>query len=272
MIGRRRLAATLAAAGLLGTNRAARAEDGLVAIRQRRKLLVAIDLGNPPHGMMDDKFQPTGSDVDTARMLAHDLGVELEIVKVPTPSRVQFLLSNKADMVISALSITDERKKVVDFSIPYASLKTVVAAPAVMKVESYADLAGKTVAVTRGTVNDQYLTRGTQGVPGVNIMRFEDDATSSTAIISGQMQVYASSLPLITQLKQQNPSLDLQTKFTMQGFPIGIAFRKKDSALKAYLDDWVEANLRNGKLVDTYKKWQDVTIVPDELIAQKSAS
>lgn len=261
--------AAFASLALVTAQSPAAAEDGVAAIRQRHKILVAIDLGNPPHGMMDAKFQPVGSDVDTATLLAHDMGVELEIVKVPTPSRVQFLLSNKADVVISALSITPERRKVVEFSIPYATLKTVVAAPAAMKVASYADLAGKGVAVTRGTVNDQYLTKGTEGVSAVNIMRFEDDATSSTAITSGQLQVYASSLPLITQLKQTNPALDLQVKFTMQGFPIAIALRKNDPALKSYLDQWVTTNLRNGKLVDIYKKWQDVVISPDELIGNK---
>jgi polar amino acid transport system substrate-binding protein len=256
--------------GLAVSANSAMAEDGLAAIKQRHKLLVAIDLGNPPHGMMDDKFQPVGSDVDTAKLLARDMGVELEIVKVPTPSRVQFLLSNKADVVISALSITPERKKVVEFSVPYAMLNTVVAAPAAMKVTSYADLAGKSVAVTRGTVNDQYLTKGVENVPNVTVMRFEDDPTSSTAITSGQLQVYASSLPLITQLQQSHPSLDLQVKFTMQGFPIAITFRKNEPSLKAYLDNWVETNLRNGKLVAIYKTWQNVTVSPDELIALKS--
>ena len=263
-------AAMIACMGLGYTMQPAAAEDGLAAIKQRHKILVAIDLGNPPHGMMDDKFQPVGSDVDTAKLLAQDMGVDLEIVKVPTPSRVQFLLSNKADVVISALSITPERKKVVEFSIPYAELMTVVAAPAAMPIKTYADLAGKGVAVTRGTVNDQYLTKGVENVPNVNVMRFEDDPTSSTAITSGQLQVYASSLPLILQLKQSHPSLDLQVKFTMQGFPIAITFRKNDPNLKAYLDNWVATNLRNGKLVDIYKKWQDVVISPDELIAQKS--
>lgn len=263
------IAAALGCLLLAAPWRPAAAEDALATIKQRHKLLVAIDLGNPPHGMMDAKFEPVGSDVDTARLLAKDLGVELEIVKVPTPSRVQFLLSNKADMVISALSITPERRKVVEFSIPYATLKTVVAAPASMAITKYADLAGKGVAVTRGTVNDQYLTKGVEGVPNVNVMRFEDDATSSTAVTSGQLQVYASSLPLITQLQQSNPSLDLQVKFTMQGFPIAIALRKNDPALKAYLDEWVTTNLRNGKLVDIYKKWQNVVIVPDDLIANK---
>ncbi len=173
--------------------------------------------------------------------------------------------------MISALSITPERKKVVEFSVPYAMLNTVVAAPASMTISSYADLAGKSVAVTRGTVNDQYLTKGVENVPNVNVMRFEDDPTSSTAITSGQLQVYASSLPLITQLKQSHPSLDLQVKFTMQGFPIAITFRKNEPNLKAYLDNWVETNLRNGKLVDIYKKWQNVTVSPDELISQKSS-
>ncbi len=267
---RRIFIALLACTGLAGGATHAMAEDGLAAIKQRGKILVAIDLGNPPHGMMDDKFQPVGSDVDTAKLLAHDMGVDLEIVRVPTPSRVQFLISNKADVVISALSITPERKKVVDFSIPYATLETVVAAPAGMAISSYADLAGKSVAVTRGTVNDQYLTKGVASVPNVTVMRFEDDPTSSTAITSGQLQVYASSLPLIMQLKQSHPSLDLQVKFTMQGFPIAITMRKNEPELKAYLDNWVETNLRNGKLVDIYKKWQGVVISPDELISQKS--
>jgi len=269
MIGRRGLCAATAGLVILGGTRRAKAEADLAAIRQNKKLRVAIDLGNPPHGMLDGKFQPIGSDVETAQLLAKDLGVELDIVQVPTPSRVQFLLSNRADLVISALSITPERRKVVEFSVPYASLKTVVAAPAAMAISSYADLAGQRVAVTRGTVNDQYLTQGVKNVPNVTVTRFEDDATTSTAITSGQLKIYASSLPLITQLKQTNPSLDLAVKFTMHGFPIAIALRKDDPDFKSYLDNWVTTNLRNGKLVEIYKKWQDVVISPEELIAYR---
>jgi polar amino acid transport system substrate-binding protein len=139
--------------------------------------------------------------------------------------------------VISALSITPERRRVVEFSVPYASLKTVVAAPAAMATSNYTDLDGQRVAVTRGTVNDQYLTQGVKAVPNVTVTGFEDDATTTTAITSDQLQIYASSLPLITQLKQTNPSLDLAVKFTMHGFPIGIALRKGDPDFKAYLDD-----------------------------------
>ncbi|MFY9510809.1 MAG: transporter substrate-binding domain-containing protein [Rubrivivax sp.] len=260
--------AVLAGGSLLAT--VARAADGLDAIKQRKKLLVAIDLGNPPHGMMDDKFQKVGSDVETAQMLARDLGVELEIVQVPTPSRVQYLLTNKADLVISALSITPDRKKVIDFSIPYAELQCIVAAPAAMKVATYADLAGKGgISVTRGTVNDQWLTKGTEGVADIRITRFEDDPTATTAITSGQLQIYATSLPLLNAIKKQNPNLDLQVKFVMNGFPLGIALRKNEPQLQAFLNQWVESNLKNGKLVDIYRKWHGVTLKPDALIATK---
>ncbi|KAG1447567.1 hypothetical protein G6F57_017044 [Rhizopus arrhizus] len=120
--------------------------DTLDTIQQRKKILVAIDVGNPPHGMMDANFKPVGSDVETARLLAKDMGVELEIVQVTAPNRVQYLLSKQAAIVVSALSITDERKKVIDYSTPYAELQSIVAAPAAMDIKSYADLSGKSVA------------------------------------------------------------------------------------------------------------------------------
>ncbi|EIM29922.1 transporter substrate-binding domain-containing protein [Microvirga lotononidis] len=239
--------------------------DALDTIMQRKKILVAIDLGNPPHGMMDAAFKPTGSDVETAQNLAKDLGVELEIVQVTAPNRVQYLLANKADVVISALSITDERKKVIDFTRPYAELQCVVAAPKSMAISSYADLSGKGVSVTRGTVNDQELTRGTANVPNVQIVRFDDDPTSVTGITSGQLQVFASSLPLINQLKKDNPNVDLETKFVMKGFPLGIAFRKNEPKLAAKLNDWVSANLKNGKLVEIYNRYHGVKIDPEKL-------
>lgn len=255
--------------GLAGLSAVPVFADTLDAIMQRKKLLVAIDLGNPPHGMMDAEFKPTGSDVETARLLAKDLGVELEIVQVATPNRVQYLLTNKADMVISALSITDERKKVIDFSTAYAELQCVVAAPKAMSIASYADLGGKGgIAVTRGTVNDQELTRGTVNVKDVKITRFEDDPTSTVAITSGQLGIYATSLPLLNQLRKDNPKLDLDTKFVMKGFPLGIAFRKNEPKLAAKLNEWVTTNLKNGKLVEIYDRYHGVKLVPAELAAK----
>src|SRR5713101_3527607 len=94
--------------------------DTLDDIKKAGKIRIAIDLAIPPFGMTDDKMQPTGSDVDLARLLAKDMGVELEIVTTTGPTRIPMLQTNKADIVVSTLSITPDRAKVIDFSVPYA--------------------------------------------------------------------------------------------------------------------------------------------------------
>src|SRR5438445_13641237 len=89
-------------------------------VKQAKKIRIAVDLGVPPFGMTDDRMQPTGSDVETARLLAKDFGVELELVATTGASRIPFLQIGKADLVISTLSVTAERARVIDFSYAYA--------------------------------------------------------------------------------------------------------------------------------------------------------
>ncbi|TNV14237.1 transporter substrate-binding domain-containing protein [Ochrobactrum teleogrylli] len=241
--------------------------DQLDTIRQKGKLQVAIDLGNPPYAMRDAQFQPTGSEVETAKLLAKDLGVDVEFLTVPTSGRIPFLVSGKADLAVSTLSITKERLEVVDFSIPYAETAIVVAAPKEAKVKSYADLTDASVAVTRGTVNDTNLTEKTADVAGVQIVRFEDDPTSSAAVTSGQIAIYATSRPLLTELIKANPKLDLEEKFVAKAYPLGIALRKNEPKLKEWIDAWIKTNLDNGKLIDIYEKYHGARLDPQKLLA-----
>ena len=82
--------------------------DQLDDVRAAKKIRVAIDLGSPPFGLTDAAMNPTGSDVETARLLAKDLGVELEIVQTTGANRIPFLQTGKADLVVSSLSVTAE--------------------------------------------------------------------------------------------------------------------------------------------------------------------
>lgn len=260
----RRHIALLASALLLGASASASA-DTLDTIKQRKKIMIAVDIGAPPYGMLDQQAQQSGSDVEAARLLAKDLGVELEIVPVNGPNRVPFLLSRKADVVMASFSITDERKKVIDFSEPYGVVPVVVGGPAAAKLASFADLSGKTVAVTRGTTSDQELTRGSKEVPGVTIVRYEDDATTNTALATGQQDYLAAAPSVIPAVKKSNPSRDIVVKFTMKSYPYGIGVRKDDAALKAWLDTWVKANLKNGKFNEIYTRYFGMSL-PAEML------
>lgn len=241
------------------------AADTLDNIRQHKKILIAVDIGVPPFGMIDAQAKQSGSDIETARLLAKDLGVELEIVPVTGANRIPFLFAKKVDVVIASFAITDERKKVIDFSIPYGVLKVGISGPAKPKVESFSDLTGKTIAATRATTADQELVRGVKDIPGVAIVRYEDDATTATAVATGQQDYIAAPVTIIAGIKKANPSRDIEVKFVMQSQAYGIGLRKNEPKLLAYLDGWIKTNLKNGKLNDINKKYFSVAL-PAEML------
>lgn len=235
------------------------------AIKERGKVLVAIDVSHPPYGMLDAQANETGSDVETARLLAQDMGVELEIVPVSGANRVPSLLSRKVDMVIASFSITEERKKVIDYSRPYGVIPVVISAPADTPIESPADLDGLALAVARGTTADIELTRLIEE-SGVNarIVRYEDEATTNTAVATGQQQILAAALSTANSVAEQNPGLNLEVKLDMASYPMAIGLRKGDEELKAWVDAWIGQNLENGQLNTIYEKYFNQPL-PDEL-------
>jgi len=97
----------------------------LADIKKRGEIAIAVDLGTPPFGSVNAQLQPFGADVDVATKLAKDMGVKLRIVEVTGPNRIPFLMTQKADIVISSFAITPEREKVVDF-VPYSVNRLVV--------------------------------------------------------------------------------------------------------------------------------------------------
>jgi polar amino acid transport system substrate-binding protein len=237
--------------------------DTLDDIRKAGKVRIAIDTAIPPFGMTDDKMQPSGSDVETAQLLARDLGVQLEIVTTTGPTRIPMLQTNKADLVVSTLSITPDRAKVIDFSIPYADHPSVVAALKTLQFGSYADLAGKKVAVVRGTTQDTDLTREAKGA---QLVRYEDDATMALAFASGQVDILATARSLLPAISKKNPARTLESRIVMSTFYLAVGMRKNEPKLKAWVDNWVKTNLQNGKLGAIYKKWHGVDIPVDQLL------
>jgi polar amino acid transport system substrate-binding protein len=253
----------LAGLALVLVSTAAAHADTLDDIKKAGKVRIAIDTAIPPFGMTDDKMQPAGSDVDTAQLLAKDLGVKLEIVTTTGPTRIPMLQTDKADLVISTLSITPERAKVIDFSLPYADHPSVVASLSSVPLSSYADLAGKKVAVVRGTTQDTDLTREAKGA---QLVRYEDDSTMALAFASGQVDILATARSLLPAISKKNPARTVVSRITMQTFYLAVGMRKNEPKLKDWVNGWVKTNLQNGQLGAIYKKHHGVDIPVDQLL------
>lgn len=241
----------VAALLLAGTAHAAMA-DQLDDIKKAGKIRVAIAMGTPLFSFADANLQPAGSDVDTAALLAKDLGVKLELVQITNAARVPTLQAKRADLVIADLSITPERAQVVDFSMPYAVISLIIGAPKDMKITGYEDLAGKRIGLTRATVND---TITTQMAKGADIQRYEDDATLITSMVTGQIDIFSSTPSNLAEMIKRAPSRNLEMKFEQKDFDLGIALQKDQPALKDWVNKWVVANQKNGNLNTIYKKY-----------------
>lgn len=236
--------------------------DALDNIYARKKLLVGTGLVVPPYNMLDNRLQPTGSDVELARMLARDMGVELEFVRIVNATGVEFLLAHKADVVMSTFSVTSDRLQLVDFSIPYGSIASVLGGPRGMRVSSLGDLAGQTVAVLRGSTSEKQMS---DAAPAVDLVRYDSNNDLVSVMVNGQQQFVATAPAMLDEMNRQRGANFMESKLLLQVSPYAIGLRKDGGKLKSYLDAWVARNLANGRINAIYKRFHGQDLPADVL-------
>jgi polar amino acid transport system substrate-binding protein len=227
--------------------------QSLDAILKSGTIRIGIDMTIPPFGFEDQQYQPAGSEVETATLLAHDLGVELQIVPTTAANRVPYLLTDRADLMMATFAVSPERAKAIWFSTPYGLSGAELLAPKDTDIKSFADLAGKTVAVARGSLTDQSLAESAP--KGVRVMRFDDDAAASSAMMTGQVDAYGTATPIAANLLRQFPGRGLAVKFTIRASWYSIGLRRGDTDLLQWVNTFLFFHLQNGDLQRIYEKW-----------------
>ncbi len=171
---------------------AAHAADGsLDKIKARDKLIVGVFTDKPPFGYVDEKGSYVGFDTDLGRRFAKDLlGDEnkIEFVAVEPASRIPFLQSDKVDLILANMTVTPERREVVDFTNPNLRVAVQVLVPEGSPAKKLDDLASKTLIVTTGTTADIWLTRNH---PEWKVLKFEKNTESLQALAQGRGDAYA---------------------------------------------------------------------------------
>ena len=197
--------ATAVAFGAFASLGTAQAQTALDDVMKAKTIKIAIPTDFPPYGFVGTDLQPQGLDVDTAKLIASKLGVKVELVPVTSANRIPYLQTRKADLVISTLGKNAERLAVIDFTAAYSPFFQAVFAPKSLTVASFADLAGKTIGVTRGAIEDQELTKLAPAT--ADVKRFEDNNATVSAFVSGQTQLIATGASVAGNMMARNPQL-----------------------------------------------------------------
>jgi polar amino acid transport system substrate-binding protein len=249
---KRAFALAIAAAGLLAAA-GVQAQTALDDILKAKEIKIAIPTDFPPYGFVSTDLKPQGLDIDMANYIGAKLGVKVELVPVTSANRIPYLQTRKADLVISTLGKNPEREKVIDFTAAYSPFFQAVFGPKGVAVKNAADLAGKSVSVTRGAIEDMELTK--LAPSGTDIRRFEDNNTTVSAFVSGQVQLIATGASVAGNMMAKNPQLGTEFKFVLKDSPNFIGVAKGEDKLRAKVNEIIADAKKSGDLDKMAQKW-----------------
>jgi len=227
----------------------AAAQSTLETIKNRGKIIVGVKTDFPPFGSVDASGKNIGFDVDMSYELTRRLlgsPSKVEFVSVTSGNRIPFLQSGKIDIIVATVTVTDERRKVVEFSEPYFLSGELILVPKASPINDLKDLAGKKVAIIQGTITDADIA---ELVPQANRVKYGKVTEAVLALKAGHVDAYVHDDILMLKLGKENPDLRVTGK-TIYPRPYGIAVRKGDTEFIG----WVNTQLTNMRNDGTYDR------------------
>jgi polar amino acid transport system substrate-binding protein len=256
MISRIRISLALSALVAICTfavPHAASADDALAAIKARGKMIVGVKADYPPFGFLQGD-KNVGLEIDLLHDIAQDLlgnRDAIEFVPVVSANRFQFLNTSKVDFLFSTVTITEQRKLVVDFSAPYMKSGWQVLVKKDSAITDAAGLKGKTVVVVPGSTGEAGLSKL---VPDANLLKLPLTSEALDAVDQGRADAFVQDSALLYGLTASKPQYKVVGE-THDDQPIGAACRKGDSAPCDFITKEIEKFRTSGLLAKEFEKW-----------------
>ena len=214
------------------------------------KLTMATNAAFPPYEMTTDAGEFEGIDIETAQAIADKLGLELQIDDMDFDAALLSVQQGKADIVMAGVTVTDERKAVMDFSDSYATGIQSIIVPEGSDIASPDDLAGKKIGTQRGTTGYIYCS---DDFGDENVVAYDDGLTAVQALNNGQVDAVVIDNAPAKEFIAANPGLKiLDTSYAEEDYAIGMA---KNSPLEDAVNSVLEELKADGTLqaiVDKY--------------------
>jgi polar amino acid transport system substrate-binding protein len=222
------------------------------------ELRVGFESGYMPFEMTDKTGNFVGFDIDMAKEMAKAMGVKFVPVNTAWDGIIPALLTKKFDIIMSGMTVTQERNLKINFASPYIVVgQTVIINKKHQgKIKSYKDLndAKYTVTSKLGTTGEQSVKRL---IPKAQYKSFEEEVTAAMEVVSGKADAFVYDLPFcVVFMAQQGGTgqlVFLDTPFTYE--PLAWAVRKGDPDFLNWLDNFLSQVKNDGRYDLIYQKW-----------------
>ena len=243
-------AASSVASSAAASSEAASAAATELTTVEAGKLTMATNAAFPPYEMTTDAGEFEGIDIETAQAIADKLGLELQIDDMDFDAALLSVQQGKADIVMAGVTVTDERKTVMDFSDNYATGIQSIIVPEGSDIASPDDLAGKKIGTQRGTTGYIYCS---DDFGDENVVAYDDGLTAVQALNNGQVDAVVIDNAPAKEFVAANPGLViLDTSYAEEDYAIGMA---KGSSLEDAVNAALEELKADGTLQSIVDKY-----------------
>jgi len=230
------------------------------------ELRVAIDPTYEPFTFKTADGQPTGFDVDIAEAICTEIKHKCVYVEQVWDSMIPGLQAKKYDVIVSSMSITDERKQVVDFSDKYYNTPSRIVVKADTPFTDLSSLKGKKIGVLKGSTQEKYAM-GELRPAGVNVVPYEAQDQVYLDIRSGRLDGTVADSVEVTGGFLSKPEGDgygfvgpVLSDVKYYGYGVGVAMRKGEDQLREQINGAIKAIRANGVYETVSKKYFDFDV------------
>lgn len=231
-------------------------QSTLEKIKERDKFIVGVKYDTKLFGLQDPETnQVEGLDIDIAKEIAKSvLGDEnkVELVEVTSKTRVPMLNNGEIDAIIATMTITEDRKKQVDFSDVYFEAGQSLLVKKGSDIQSVKDLKkGNIVLAVKGSTSSKNIR---ENAPDATVQEYENYQEAFMALKAGHGDTLTTDNSILYGMAQQDPNYEvLEETFTDE--PYGIAIKKGDAEFTQKVNDILKELRESGVYDEIYEKW-----------------
>jgi len=228
-----------------------------MAQEKKRVIKIAADATWPPFEFVNEKKELTGFSVEYMKAAAKEGGYEVQIINAAWDGIFVGLLNKRYDAISSSVTITEERKKTMDFSIPYFVVSQAVIVPKNSTVSAFADLKGKKAGCQIGTTGNFAINKA----EGVEAKTYDEVGLAVEDLALGRIDAVVCDDAVASNFIMENPKYkeNLKIAFVLdtpdsEEF-YGVAVRKGDAEVLALINKGIEGVKAKGIDKELHKKW-----------------
>ncbi|HEV3377954.1 MAG TPA: glutamate ABC transporter substrate-binding protein [Thermoleophilaceae bacterium] len=228
------------------------ADTSLGRIQRRGEITIGVKYDVPPFGFRNPQTGDVeGFDVDMGRFIAEELGVEPRFVEAISDNRIPFLQRGTVDLILSTMTITEERDQEIDYSEPYYIARGRILVPQDSDIRGLEDLAGNRVCTALGSTYEETIR---EEAPEAELRLVDTYSECLELLQNGAIDAISTDDVILTGMIIQDDTLEMVgDELTTE--PYGVGIQQGDRQMKQFVDQVLQDVKQDGRWEETYQKW-----------------